>query len=161
MLFCEPLNLTMQRYGIDNPRRQSAFLAQICHESGSLKYVKEIGDATYFAKYDGRADLGNTEAGDGARYCGRGFAQVTGRLNYKVCGQALGLDLVGKPELLEQPLNASLSAGWFWQRSGFSAFADVNRFGTITKLWNGGYNGLDDRISHYLRIRSALGLRGE
>ncbi len=153
--FAEPLTLAMGEFGISNPRRQSAFLAQICHESGSLRYVLEIatGDA-----YEGRQDLGNTHPGDGRRYKGRGLAQVTGRDNYHVCGEALGLDLLLQPELLEQPLHAARSAGWFWKTRDLGPIADADKFGTITKLWNGGYNALDDRLIHWLRIRAVLGL---
>lgn len=153
--YAQPLTITMGEFRIDSPRRQAAFLAQICHESGSLRYVVELasGDA-----YEGRKDLGNINPGDGRRYKGRGLPQITGRDNYFACGQALGLDLISHPELLEQPLAACRSAGWFWQTRNLSQLADEDKFGSITKLWNGGYNGLDDRIIHWLRIRKCLGL---
>lgn len=153
--FAEPLTLAMGEFEINNPRRQAAFLAQICHESGSLRYVLEIatGEA-----YEGRKDLGNTQEGDGKRYKGRGLAQVTGRDNYHDCGEVLGLDLLLQPELLEQPLHAARSAGWFWKTKGLGPIADEDKFGTVTKLWNGGWNGMDDRLIHWLRIRKILGL---
>jgi putative chitinase len=153
--FAEPLTVTLAEFDIEAPRRQAAFLANIAHESGSLRYVLEIatGDA-----YEGRADLGNTEPGDGRRFKGRGLPQITGRDNYLTCGLALGLDLITHPELLEQPLHAARSAGWFWSTRNLGPLADDDKFGSICRLWNGGYNGLDDRIQHWLLMRKVLGL---
>ena len=96
-MFIQPLNDTMDEFGITTPARQAAFLAQVCHESGSLHYTRELADGT---AYEGRADLGNTEPGDGPRFRGRGLIQVTGRANYRACGTALNLDLIGHPEML-------------------------------------------------------------
>lgn len=154
-IFAEPLTVAMREFGIDTPRRQAAFLAQLCHESGSLKYVKELADGS---AYEGRKDLGNTQPGDGPRFRGRGLIQVTGRSNYRACGLALGLDLLASPELLERPENAARSAGWFWQWRQLNQYADDDRFGSLTRAINGGYMGLDDRIQHWLRIRRVLGL---
>lgn len=145
----------MAEFGIDTARRQAAFLAQVCHESGSLRYTKELADG---AAYNGRADLGNTQPGDGPRYKGRGLIQITGRSNYRDCGAALGLDLVGHPEVLELPEPACRSAAWFWKSRGLNQFADSDAFGSLTRRINGGYNGIDDRIGHWLRIRRCLGL---
>lgn len=154
-IYAEPLTVTMVEFEIDTPRRQAAFLANIAHESGSLRYVEEIasGDA-----YEGRKDLGNTEPGDGRRFKGRGLPQITGRDNYRACGDALGLDLIANPEMLEQPLYAARSAGWFWKTRNLGPIADEDKFGTVCRIWNGGYNGLDDRLIHWLRIRKVLGL---
>lgn len=138
--------------------RQAAFLAQIGHESGSLVYSKELGGPSYFAKYDGRKDLGNTQAGDGARFCGRGLIQVTGRANYAKCSQALFGDdrLLKNPELLEQPEWAAKSAVWYWSTRNLNALADQDRFTDITKAINGGTNGLDDRKARYRLALSVL-----
>jgi putative chitinase len=142
--FLAPLNAAMAEYGITTPARQAAFLAQVGHESGQLQYVRELasGDA-----YEGRADLGNNQPGDGRRYRGRGLIQVTGRANYAACGAALGLDLVAQPELLEQPVNACRSAGWFWAAHGLNELADAGDQVRITKRINGGTNGLADRLA--------------
>lgn len=154
-VYAEPLTLTMGEFAINTPKRQAAFLANLAHESGSLRYVEEIasGDA-----YEGRQDLGNTEPGDGRRFKGRGLPQITGRDNYRACGEALGLDLIANPELLEEPLHAARSAGWFWQTKRLAPLADEDKFGSVCRLWNGGYNGLDDRLVHWLRIRRCLGI---
>jgi putative chitinase len=154
-LFLQPLNDAMDEFGISTLTRQAAFLAQVCHESGSLHYTREIADGS---AYEGRMDLGNSESGDGIRFKGRGLIQVTGRANYLTCGRALGIDLIAYPEALEQAGPASRSAGWFWQSKSLSGVADAGKFGTLCKLVNGGYNGLDDRIIAYLNSRKALGL---
>ena len=155
-IYIEPLSRAMTEFEIAvKPQRAAAFLAQVAHESGSLNYVREIASG---AAYEGRADLGNVEPGDGVRFRGRGLIQVTGRANNRDCGDALGLDLLGSPELLELPLNAARSAGWYWHSRGLNALADRDLFGAITKKINGGYNGLDDRIAHWLRARKFFGI---
>jgi putative chitinase len=153
-VFLSPLNAAMDEFGISvNPARQAAFLAQIAHESGSLRYVREIASG---AAYEGRADLGNTEPGDGVRFKGRGLIQITGRANYQACGDALGLDLIAAPVLLEQPDNACRSAGWFWQSRGLNELADAGQFERITKRINGGLNGQADRLAYFNRALEVL-----
>lgn len=157
--WADPLTAAMALYAIDSPKRQAAFIAQIGHESGRLIYVRELWGPTEVQQgYEGRADLGNTQPGDGFRYRGRGLIQVTGRTNYQSCGDALGLDLVGQPELLEQPGNASLSAAWFWNTHGCNTLADIMDFETITRHINGGLNGFDDRVTLWKMARVALGV---
>lgn len=143
----------MEEYGINTPQRQAAFLAQLAHESGSLRYVREIasGDA-----YEGRANLGNFEAGDGRRFKGRGLIQITGRANYAQCALALGLPLLQKPEILEQPGPSCRSAAWFWHTHGLNALADQDNFLQITKVINGGLNGYDDRCDHWAKAKAVL-----
>ncbi|WP_404940665.1 glycoside hydrolase family 19 protein, partial [Pseudomonas lundensis] len=93
-VFAPALNTAMNRYQIVGLKRVAAFIAQIGHESGQLKYVKEIwGPTAAQARYEGRADLGNTQPGDGSKFRGRGLIQITGRANYITCGEALALDL--------------------------------------------------------------------
>ncbi|QVM98405.1 glycoside hydrolase family 19 protein [Pseudomonas sp. SORT22] len=162
-VFVPGLNATMGKYAIITRLRMAAFIAQIGHESGQLRYVRELGGDTYLAKYDtGRLAqrLGNTpEAdGDGQKYRGRGLIQVTGRANYQACSEALFGDsrLLNTPELLEQPVYAAMSAGWFWQRSGLNSLADKGDFLAITKKINGGTNGLADREELYERALKVL-----
>lgn len=150
----EPLNEAMYTYGItDTPIREAMFIAQVAHESGSFRYVKEIagGEA-----YEGRADLGNVERGDGVRFKGRGYIQVTGRANYKACGEALGLDLIQHPELLETTANACRSAAWFWYMKGLNQLADKGDFLGITKRINGGTNGYKERMAFFNRAELLL-----
>jgi putative chitinase len=147
----------MNRYGIVGTARVAAFIAQVGHESGQLRWVREIwGPTAQQAGYEGRADLGNTVKGDGSKYRGRGLIQVTGRANYAACGEALVLDLIGKPELLELPQNASMSAAWFWSVKGLNTLADQGEFVKITRRINGGVNGLADRQALYEKALKVL-----
>ena len=147
------LNAAMAEANIDTPERQAMFIAQLAHESGGFHYMEEIASG---AAYEGRADLGNTQPGDGERYKGRGYIQVTGRHNYTEAGRALGLDLVNNPELAAQPENAARIAAWYWESRGINAAADAGDFTQVTRLINGGTNGLADRQAYYERARAAL-----
>jgi putative chitinase len=151
--YIDHLNSAMDEFGIDTPQRQAAFLAQIAHESGSLNYVKELASGK---DYEGRKDLGNVESGDGVRFKGRGLIQITGRDNYRACGQVLDLPLIDNPELLETPENACRSAGWYWQSRGLNELADKGDFLLITKRVNGGTNGYKDRLAYYERAQEVL-----
>ena len=156
-VFVSALNTAMNHYQIVGLKRVAAFIAQIGHESGQLKYVKEIwGPTKAQVKYEGRADLGNTVKGDGSKYRGRGLIQITGRANYKACGEALGLDLINHPELLEKPQHACMSAAWFWASRGLNTLADAGKFDTITSRINGGQNGAADRQALYARALKVL-----
>jgi putative chitinase len=156
-VFVPVLNTAMQRYQIVGRKRVAAFIAQLGHESGQLRYVREIwGPTPAQAKYEGRADLGNTQPGDGSKYRGRGLIQITGRANYAACGEALGLDLITQPELLELPQYAAMSAAWFWSQNGLNDLADRDQFNTITRRINGGLNGLQDRLEIWSRARAVL-----
>ncbi|CAJ0719360.1 hypothetical protein LMG6871_02814 [Ralstonia edaphis] len=142
---------------IDTPARAAAFLAQVGHESGQLRYMREIwGPTPAQTRYDGRADLGNTQPGDGKRFMGRGLIQITGRANYAACGAALGVDLIEQPELLEKPEYAAGSAAWFWLQHNLNRFADRDDFVGLTRAINGGTNGIADRRALWERAKTAL-----
>ena len=151
--FCEPLNNAMEKYSINTLLREAAFLAQVGHESGRLFYVKEIASGK---AYEGRKDLGNTQAGDGVKFKGRGLIQITGRNNYKLCGTDLKLDLLTHPELLETTDNACLSAAWFWDKHHLNPLADQQLLSSITKVINGGINGQLDRQLLYNKAKLIL-----
>ena len=156
-VFAPVLNTAMQRYQIVGNKRVAAFIAQIGHESGQLVYVREIwGPTPAQAKYEGRKDLGNTVPGDGFKYRGRGLIQITGRANYAACGEALGLDLLNRPELLEQTQYAALSAAWFWSVNGLNTLADAGDLRKITQRINGGINGQADRQALYDKALKVL-----
>lgn len=161
-LFCAPLNAAMAEFGIDTPARQSAFLAQIAHESGQLRYVKELASGTAYDTGRLAARLGNTpEAdGDGQKYKGRGLIQITGRNNYREASIALFGDtrLLRDPALLEETDNACRSAAWFWQSHGLNEIADNGNFERITRIINGGLNGQQDRVEYYARATHAMGV---
>lgn len=152
--FYQPLEETCERFGINTPKRQAAFIAQLAHESGSLKYVKELASGQ---AYEGRKDLGNIYPGDGPRFKGRGLIQLTGRTNYEKASQFFGVDFVKNPELIETPHYAAMIAGWFWDTRKLNQYADIKDFKKITKIINGGYNGLTDRQKHYDRACKILG----
>ena len=163
----EPLREACHIYGINTAARLAAFLAQLGHESGSFAHLREIwGPTPAQLRYEGRADLGNTQPGDGSRYRGRGLIQVTGRYNYRRATQRLR-DLLGaevpdfeaEPEKLELPRWAALSAGDYWHQHKLNALADTGRpedFERITRRINGGLNGQDDRLRRWSRARAAL-----
>lgn len=153
----DALNAAMAEYEINTPNRIAAFLAQIGHESGRLVWVREIwGPTPAQRRYEERTDLGNIYPGDGRKYLGRGLIQITGRNNYKRCGDALGLDLVSHPDLLEQPRVAARSAAWFWQKHRCNELAEAGNFTGLTKIINGGLNGIADRIALWDYAKSAL-----
>lgn len=149
------INRAMDAYKINSDLRKAHFLAQIGHESGGLVYVRELatGEA-----YEGRKDLGNTQPGDGMKYRGRGLIQITGRANYKTCGDALGVDFERIPEFLEKPEHAAMSAAWFWFTRNLNVIADSDDILKITKRINGKYNGLVDRQRRLALSKHALGL---
>ena len=112
--YIEWLNYFMPKYDIDTDKEIAAFIAQIGHESGQLRYVEEIASG---AAYEGRKDLGNTQKGDGKRFKGRGLIQITGRFNYTQLSKDLGEDFIKNPELLSTPKYAVQSACWFWNKN--------------------------------------------
>jgi predicted chitinase len=143
----------MQEFGITSYLRETAFLAQLAHESGELRYMEEIASG---AAYEGRANLGNTQPGDGKRYKGRGPIQLTGRANYTKYGQLLGLDLVNNPTIAATKEVGFRIAGQFWKLNGLNELADQQKFETITRRINGGINGLPDRIKYYERAKKVM-----
>ncbi|MFP2957283.1 glycoside hydrolase family 19 protein [Myxococcus sp. 1LA] len=152
--YLAPLVAAMQEAEITTVPRVAAFLAQLAHESGELRYWEELasGDA-----YEGRKDLGNTQPGDGRRYKGRGPIQLTGRTNYRTAGKALGVPLEEQPELAARPEYGFRVAGWYWTSRRLNVLADAMDFIGVTKLINGGTNGLDDRQRYFGRALEVLG----
>lgn len=145
--WADPVTAALALYDISEPLEVAHWLSQVGHESGGFVYTKELwGPTPAQVRYEGRKDLGNTVAGDGKRYMGRGLLQVTGRANYVKAAATLNIDCVNHPELLEEPTNAALSACDYWQRtSGLRVAAQTDDVLTVTKRINGGTNGLEDR----------------
>ena len=106
--------------------------------------------------YSNRMGNGTAESGEGWKYRGRGLKQLTGKDNYKRCGEALGVDLVANPDLLLEPMFAARSAGWFWKVNNLSSFADNADIKGMTKKINGGYIGLEQRQALYNKIMAAF-----
>ncbi len=159
-VFLPALNDAMAEFGIDTRVRTAAFLATCAHESASFKALREYATGEVYDVGALAARLGNTpeDDGDGERLKGRGLIQLTGATNYRRCGLALGRDLLADPTWLETPVGASRSAAWFWRDKGCNEAAELGNFGTVCRLVNGGYNGLDERIKAYLIARKGLGL---
>ncbi len=138
----------MRKWGIKTPLQKAHFLAQCAHESGNFVYTKEIwGPSSAQQRYEGRKDLGNTQPGDGFRFAGRGYIQVTGRANYTQFKKGVTDDVVANSTLVEKKYVAE-TACWFWRTRKLNEAAVDDSMGTlkyITKRINGGYNGLDDR----------------
>ncbi len=150
-----PLNNTLQRYNIATSLRKTHFLAQTAHESDGFNTNEEYASGS---DYEGREDLGNVQPGDGVKFKGRGLIQITGRTNYDACGKALGVDLIDNPSRLADFDLAALSAGWFWDKNGLNNYADQDDILTITKIINGGTNGLDDRQAYLDRAKQVFGI---
>lgn len=153
--FIEPINNAMEQYEINTPLRIAHFLAQLGHESGSLRYKEEIASG---AAYEGRADLGNTHPGDGRKFKGHGLIQLTGRTNHTDYAKYVGdMDLVENPwRIALEPEHSAGAAGWFWMTRKLNTLADQDDIMKITKRINGGYNGLEDRKTYLVRAKSAL-----
>lgn len=155
------LNKYMPLYGIDTPIEVASFLAQILHESGGLKYLREIwGPTAAQSRYEGRKDLGNVVKGDGKKFMGRGLIQLTGRHNYawlsnEIFGDARLLDT---PDVIASPEYGVLSACIFWKRRGLDKFDDNRSIREETKIINGGYNGLEDRQKYFDRALKVFGI---
>jgi predicted chitinase len=160
------LNAAMAEFSIGTPARAAAFLAQLAHESGELRFMEEIwGPTDAQRRYEPvtklSQDLGNTEVGDGKRFKGRGPIQLTGRANYRRFGDLLGVDLLAEPPRAARPDVAFRIAGLFWSRNGLNELADVatdDTFKQITRRINGGTNGLAERQRFYAVARQSLGV---
>ena len=180
----EMLKSFMANNGMTDPKEQAMFLAQLDHESGGFrtlsenlryrpsqllktfpKYFRNIEEATAIASggpeaianrvYGGR--MGNKDEGDGFKYRGRGFIQLTGRDNYTRAGKDLGLDLVNNPDLAAEPENAAKIALWYWNQRGIGNAARQGDIEKVTKLINGGTNGLEDRRSKFAKYMNVVG----
>lgn len=147
-------NVHFSEYGLMvNALRMAHFMAQLVHESGSFRYMEEIASG---AAYEGRADLGNTQPGDGKRFKGRGVLQLTGRANYRKFGRIIGIDLERHPEIAAVPSIGLHIALQYWRDRNLNALADADDVVAITRKVNGGVNGLADRKAHLAKIKGWL-----
>ena len=164
-LYVDPINKTFQEFEVNTRLRVCAWLAEIAHESNQLRCTHEMWgptpiQLTYERNFNHpwtstdpinkkAFELGNDAKGDGFKYRGHGLIEITGKKNHDLAGKALGLNLVATPELLEQPLYACLSAGWFWQHHGLNELADHGYFPQITRIINGGLTHEAEREAFY------------
>lgn len=150
------INGWAEHFRINTPLRMAHYLAQIAHESGELRYTKELASGK---AYEGRKDLGNTQPGDGVKYKGRGLIQITGRANYQKYANYCKFDVVSSPELLERPLGAVKSSMWYWNLHGLNRLADQDNLKAIRRKINGGYNGLPACEKYLKRAKEALEIK--
>lgn len=150
-------NYYCDKYGVNTPLRMAAFFSQVGHESINFKYTQEIASGS---AYEGRKDLGNLFKGDGKKFRGRGYIQVTGRSNTREVSVYIFGDtrLENTPELLASPQYAMLSAFWYWETRNLNKWADIGFLKTITKKINGGLTNWADRLKRYDHIMDVLGL---
>ena len=140
----------------------AAFMAQMAHESDNFKSMKEYGGSLDFRKYDPKyapkkaKTLGNKYAGDGNRFKGRGFIQITGRYNYRIAGKAIGVDLVKNPKLAEDPAVAAKIAVWYWKLRVQPNVTNWNDVEAVTKPINPGMRGLEDRKENFADYLTAM-----
>lgn len=179
------LSQLLPDYEINTPQRIASFLAQCAHESGEFVFIKEnlnykaatllkvfpkyFPDLALASQYAGKAERiankvyanrmgnGTEESGDGYRYCGRGLIQVTGHDNYMWFADSLGITPEEASEYMETFEGAAQSACWFWETANLNTLADRGDIKAMTKTINGGYIGLEDRISHYEHALHVLG----
>jgi len=133
----------LDEFGINAPLVQVAVCATISVETaGRFAPINEFGGDAYFTKhYEGRKDLGNICAGDGAKYHGRGFIQITGRSNYRVVGQALNVDLEGNPDLALGTIVSARTLAWYFASRHVASAASAADWKRVRRLVNGGLNG--------------------
>lgn len=149
----EVLADTLETYAINTRLRIAHFLAQTCHESAGFRTTEEFASGQ---NYENRADLGNVHPGDGPRYKGRGLIQLTGRANYRSLGEILDLNLEGDPELAAEPVLSLTIACEFWKKKDVNAACDLDDVVLVTKLINGGKNGLPERRALTSKAKTAV-----
>ena len=172
----DALNETFDRFAINNPVQQAAFIGQCGHECGHFRILEEnlnyraatlmrlwpkrfptlevanefSGNPRKIANkvYAGRMGNRDESSGDGYRFRGRGCIQLTGSTNYFNAGKALGMDFWAEPDLVSTPKYAALTAGWFWDTHKCNDAAQAQDWTRLTKIINGGTIGLQERIAH-------------
>jgi predicted chitinase len=186
--FLPYLQAAMEEFGIDTPLRQAAFLAQIAHKSAGLMIFEEnlnyseegllntwpgrfaTEEAAVYARqpekianrvYADRLGNGPEVSGDGWRYRGRGYFQITGRSYYRQLGQELGLNLENNPDQAATPEVAFRVAAAFWKSRGLNELADKEDLKAINRRITGGSVGLEERQQYYEIAKEALGVRKE
>ena len=155
-IYAPILKVYIRRFELDYcASRLAMFLAQIIHESGCFRYTKELASGE---AYEGRKDLGNVNPGDGVKYKGRGLLQITGRANYQELSMLLDVDLIARPELLEEPPLAVASACQWWNKRAerLNKMADRGDIEGVTRVINGGLYGIVERAKLYTNINNII-----
>lgn len=174
----------LAKHGINTPLRLAHFFAQLEHESnlkpveenlnyswqGLLKVFKKYFPTEELARsyhrqperianrvYANRMNNGNEATGDGWRYRGRGFIQITGKYNYAQLTQDTGIDYLNNPELLLTEADSMISALWFWTKNNINQNADADDVRRVTRKINGGFNGLVHRMELTEKYKKVFG----
>lgn len=173
----------IEKYAINTPLRLAHFLAQCAAESGNFtivrenlnystsgllntfkKYFKTTAEAANYARqperiankvYANRMGNGNEQSGDGWKFRGRGYIQLTGYNNYKAFGKVVGEDLITNPDLVATKYSLE-AAGWFWQKNDINKYADMNDIEAVTKKVNGGLSRIDERKAFYQKYKTLI-----
>ena len=184
---CANLSSAFYKNNFDTVNRQAAFLSECAYESGSFcivvenlnysaqrltaifeEYFPTIEEAEAYARqpekignfvYGNRMGNGPPSSGDGFKFRGRGFIQLTGKENYTRCGKALGKDLISNPDYLTTIEGALESAIWYWNTNKLNTFADKDEIDIISEKVNGGLIGHQDRALLYEKAKKVLGTK--
>lgn len=182
--FIAPMNAMFPRFGITTEKRLAGFIAQAGHESGEFQYMVEnlnysaqglrkvfskyfptIALANQYARqptmiasrvYANRMGNGDEASRDGWKFRGKGLIQITGRNNVTAFGKYLGKTVEETIAYLDTVEGCVVSAGWFWHTNGLNALADAGDLRKMTRVINGGYNGLEHRTQLYERAIAYL-----
>lgn len=150
-------NYILEKYGVNTNLRLCHLFSQLAEESNGFRTLVEYGNKGYFHRYDGK--LGNTIPGDGYKYRGRGYIQITGKTNYKKIGSELKINLLINPDLLENPEIALMASCEYWKDHNLNHYADKNDIVSITKRINGGLNGLKARENYLHKFKKFYGVK--
>lgn len=147
----------LQRYNIDSILTRIAAIATVAVETGRFSPIRERGGPAYFTKnYEGRLDLGNDEPGDGAKFYGRGFIQITGRANYANYGREIGVDMISNPDLALDPAISAQVLALFFRTKNIPRLAESGKWEAVRRRVNGGLNGWDRFSSYVVTLSKAL-----
>lgn len=156
-----PLRSALAEQGLGDDASAIAAIATVATEVPDFAPINEFGGPSYFKKmYEGRKDLGNTRPGDGVRYHGRGFIQLTGRANYRGYGKKLGVPLEQKPDLALDPSVAARVLAAYMRDHGIGALAARGDWQGVRRAVNGGLNGWE-RFSACVQKLSSAARGGE
>lgn len=157
------LNKYAAAFGISTAKQWAYFLAQIAHESAEFRYTEEIASGAAYDTGSLAKKLGNTpqKDGDGQKYKGRGYIQLTGTSNYRAFdafakSRGITVDFVKNPARLAEMSYAVYSAFWFWWKNNLNRFVERNDFDGLTRAINGGTNGLAQRKMYLNKALKAI-----
>lgn len=152
-----PLTTACAEFDIMSDLRRAHFIGQLTHESDHFRTTEEYASGK---NYEGRLDLGNTDPGDGAKYKGHGWIMVTGKSNHMAMARHFGIPFESIVAWLMTYEGAARSAGFFWYSRSCNAWADKDDVEGVTRIINGGLNGLAQRVEYVSAVKRAFGIQG-